>query len=271
MTSASATSLGQIEPLGWRQGSVVPVSLAQRICDEGYLPDGTDFDPATDYLIVISQDCDLVSLSAKNEPWCEVLIAKAPAKPDGNFFHGKNPRRIQFELNNAGMLECSIHDRFRFPREELIACGPADNVIATDRVLDLLRQWIVKRYVRAAFPGTFNNRYAGIRKHIETALGDEGGMYLVEIFLLINTFDELPADETYNIVLIGSMMDEDFDDSGKSAKAKEALAAVAQLFEECEGIKALNYTVRARRNLSLSELDLLRRWDYLDPISTRAG
>jgi len=174
-------------------------------------------------------------------------------------------------LGTAGLQESSIHDRFRFPREYLTTSEPERDLNLTDRVLELLRQWIVKRYVRAAFPGTFNNRYAPIKKRIESQLGGEGGSYLVEIFLLINSFEELPDETPYDIVLVGAMMDDVYDDAPKVAKAQEALAAVAQLFEECEGIRAQNFTVRPRRNLSLSEIDILRRWDYLDPISSRTG
>lgn len=221
--------------------------------------------------MVISQDCDVVSSSIENEPWCEVLVIKPAHARNGNFERGKNPRHFQFELSGFGRANCCIHDKFRIPRDLLMAHNPSSAHSMTLRLLQELRAWVVKRYTRAAFPDAFNRRWNPVRSRVSAFLSAPGGGLLTEIFILLDSEEELPLEQPYRVTLVGLMYDDEYDMPDELKKANEALGAVAQVLDECDGIEALNYTVRARRRISLSELDFLLRWDYLDALSFQSS
>lgn len=271
MSAPSVQGLSALEGLGWRQGAVLPSALVYQLLEAGHIPTEIVLNPDTDCLMVISQDCDVVSPSLKNEPWCEVLAVKPAEGRNGNFERGKNPRQIQFDLPGLGLADCSIHDKFRFPRDLLVNHQPSSAHSVTPRQLQELRAWVVKRYTRAAFPDPFNRRWSLVRSRVSALLGAAGGGLLTEIFIMLSSDQDLPPEQPYEVALVGLMYDDDYDSVDQLNMAKEALGAVAQILDECDGIEVLDYTVRARRRMSLSELDQLLRWDYMDALSFQVG
>lgn len=215
--------------------------------------------------MVITQDCDLVHHNFEAEPWCEVLLLRSIEQADGNFMWAKSGRMLHMSVPTVGEYECSIHDRLRIPRSHLVKYAPDTSMTLDTRTLNLLRQWLARRYARVALPDEFNRRVGSVQKKVMKAL-EKVGEDLEEVYL--NTqFQELPADEEYLITLIGTMQDETYEDTVKQGAVDAALARAAALLETCPGVKAFDYEVRARKDVSLSEIDHLRRWDYLDPVS----
>lgn len=258
--SAEASLVG---PLGWRQGSILPLALVRQLKEAGELVIGDDEE--SHRFLVISQDCDVVHRSFGAGPWCEVLMLKSIPKKDGNFERGKSPRRLQFDLPGVGPVDCSIHDRHRFRREYLTLDAPDNTVQLNQDLLRLLRGWLARRYARTAFPDAFNKRWEPVQKNITSTFKGVGELF-EEVFLLTE-FEELSNEDEYHVTIVGAMLDDFYEDDQAYQRADDALAKVAKQLESCLGIKAENYVVRPRRDISLSELDHMRRWDYLDPIS----
>lgn len=266
MTGHQDLTPAKVKEQGWRQGSIVPESLARILQTDGHVPSDVTFDPTADLLLVISQDCDVVNSSFSSEPWCEVFVLRRVPKIDGNFARGKNPRKIHFGVPELGPVACSVHDKFRFPRQYLAVSTPSEEIVLSRDMLRMLRDWIVKRYVRAAFPDAFNKRWDPEKSRITRTLSSKGA-HLEEVFLIINTTEELPPEEPYEVFLVGAMLDEDYDDEAKFEAADAALREVADELERCAGIEAGGYTARPRRDISLSDLDQMLRWDYWDNLS----
>jgi hypothetical protein len=88
--SSDAVIVNTIKAVGWRQGTLL--HLKQNIDINANVTVNAGF------YLVISQDCDLVHHSLTNEPFVEILPLTPIEKPDGNFQHGRNPRKIHLTL-----------------------------------------------------------------------------------------------------------------------------------------------------------------------------
>ena len=144
-------AIEEIRRKGWAQGAVIAPEAARALVFR--VPMVVEDDAV---LVVISQSCDVVQRSFEKEPWVEVLKARRTQEIDGNLAHGKHPRMVQFELDGV-VHEASCNDRTMFPREELAKIEP-DARRMGDHTIDMLSEWIAKRYVRPAFPDELNRR-----------------------------------------------------------------------------------------------------------------
>src|SRR5438034_1115805 len=103
----------------WRQGSVIPPAIVERAlkyCEPAIRKELLNRNP---FLIVTSQDCDILHDNLSAEPWVELIAITVAEKEDGNFLNLRNPRRLQLYLNLNGerrLMEATIHDRCRIPR-----------------------------------------------------------------------------------------------------------------------------------------------------------
>lgn len=256
-------SASLIGALGWRQGSFLPANLITQLQQAGEL--STEYDPEELRFLVVGQDCDVVHPSYEAEPWCEILIARPVEAPNGNYQWGKSPRYLHFDIPRSGAFECSIHERLRFPRHYLTTTSPSAELALDETTLYNLRRWLGQRYARVALPDAFNLRSSKVQRKVIKAL-ESIGSHVSEVYLM-GVYEEMAPGEDYEVALIAAMFDDAYDDEQQRDAVETALARVAGLLEKCDGIKAPIYLVRARRDLSLSEIDHMRRWDYLDPIS----
>lgn len=88
-------------------------------------------------------------------------------------------------------------------------------------------QWLTKRYNRAAFPDTFNERIRKVQKPIATALAAHGHD-VHEIFIAMSSWKELPAEQPYAVALVATMSVEDFEDATKRQRAQAAVDAMEE-------------------------------------------
>lgn len=162
-----------IKTLGWQQGSVLPatvvVAIVNQIAAQHVSPEGLE----QAWVVVASQDCDLVHGSYEAEPFVELVIGRPVADVDAVKMHGRNPRLLHL-VGHAGegrvCLAFSVHEKVRVSREALSALGPcALRSIDADDV-DMIAEWLAKRYTRAAFPDAFNDRLIPAHKKIDKVL-----------------------------------------------------------------------------------------------------
>ncbi len=166
-----------IKTLGWQQGSVLPaevvIAIADHVAAQNVSPEGLE----QAWVVVVSQDCDLVHGSYDAEPFVELVIGRPIAQVDAVKMHGRNPRLLHL-VGHAGedsvRLAFSVHDKVRVSRDALSERGPCTlrSIDADD--VDMIAGWLAKRYTRAAFPDAFNDRLIPAHKNIDKAIKKSG-------------------------------------------------------------------------------------------------
>lgn len=215
------------------------------------------------FLIVTSQDCDVVHHSLSAEPWVE-LIAVTPAdKENGNLLHLRNPRRLQFYLNlkgNRRLMEVSVHDRCRIPRE-LLADQPPDTEtsLQPDDVSCLIR-WLARRYDRSALPDTFNKRLQPCQVKIKKLLGKASAV-IQQLLIAIDPWEELPEGTNYNATVLGTIRADDYQDTSKIRTAEETLLQLEEVVSAVGGID-IRVEVRSESDVSLHTVRSFQLWDF---------
>lgn len=222
-------------------------------------------------MVVISHDCDVVNLSYKIEPNFEIIVARAVAETDGNLFHGKNPRRLQFAIKGVGgerVYEASILSRQILDRRCLESYSPEKSVHLGDEALECLVTWIVLRYRRGAFPDEFNERLVQQRKSIEKAL-KKGGTHLSGIYVTLDPWGEADEGEDYRVLLVGTVPAEVYDREDL-VPLYGTIDQVARALEACEGISVENSQLVSEADFSLDDLQKHHKLNY-DFLSYRDG
>ena len=249
-----------IKDNGWRQGVIIDNDLAIKLCDLDLIQ---NFDTQNDIAIVISHSCDVTNPIYKAEPNVELLIAKPTTNRNGNFLHGKNPRKLQVKLENDDsqvFYEVSIHDRIIISRQKLELYSPCHQKTLSDKTIDTMRRWIGARYTRSAFPDEFNNRWKENRDEIESLIKDKGE-FLTAIYLSLKPFEELDTDENYQLKIIGVIEDDNFE-SESASDAYQLMDDMERLFNESTGIIVVDSQLWSESEITLSDLHYLHKWGY---------
>lgn len=255
-----------IKASGWRQGSVLPTALIAGI--DGLPP---NIDGSQDLLIVVSHDCDVTNSDIDAEPYVEIVPARvvADAQKDGNRYWGKNPRRYQFSATAAGQevhFEICVHDMIRMPRTLLAGHVPDSTRAVNSGCVRSIVGWIAKRYVRASFPDAFNNRTKQAANDLRKQLKRNGHL-LTGIYMLVQD-DELNDGDDYNVTIWAAIRDEVFDNPRERQEAQKLLDQIESRLGTCAGVSIDASELRPEREVSLSDLALLKRWDF-DDLSLR--
>jgi hypothetical protein len=250
-----------LEKIGWRQGSILsPRSLPTGCKIEPPLPDFAE----ESFLIVLTQDCDLVQPDFSKEPFAEVLLGTPIAgKPDGSLLFGKNPRLIQFPIGTR-YFEASCHNRSRLDRRILAQCSPSVDHKLTDADTGLIREWMAKRYVRSAFPHNLNLRLrsGAPGKAISKLLENSGHLFRTLYLMCAPAAIELPEDQPYRLSLWMAVATEDAKDASLMLHAREASKAMADTISKCPGVELLSCDVRHEGQITLDDLCFFSEWDF---------
>ena len=248
----------------WRQGAVIP----QELVPEGLLP--RDLDQAAK-LVVISHDCDIVQPSYSAEPFVELLIAKPVTAEDKNgaLFRGRNPRRLQFWLGTGEdrkLYEISAHDRLRMDRQALENHQPDRSLILDVRTIATIANWYAKRYNRSSFPTAFNKRIPAAKwKKIKKSLERDGDDVL--IFMGLNSFDELPNDRPYQVLIRVVVPSEALENDLREQKALNVVAMLRANLADCHGIELVEVNLESEADFSLEDLNSTIEWDTFGYLS----
>lgn len=252
--------------LGWRQGSILPKDLVEKLNEDGQLP--TEAGPDQLFLVV-SHDCDVLNASFEKERFVELIAATPRPENDGALRYGKNPRRLIIEVSSAGassLFQLSIDDRHRISRKTLLGYSPDPTHIVPIESVDLVIRWIVKRYFRAAFPDAFNLRLQAAHKKLRAVLSN-GGTLISGIYLRTEE-QELSSTEDYHVFAQATMPVVHFENTAARRVAQECLDSVAAVMNDCDGIVVDDHYLVSEADFSLDEQKQLRRWDW-DNLSLR--
>ena len=201
--------VSRIKANKWRQGCVFPQE-ATLIIAEQHFSDVVVVENSR--LIIISQSCDIAYHKEYEEPWVEVLLARPISKHDNSLTQGRNPRRYHLairdnETQTTQWFETSINDRFTIQRNYCVDFAPDAKKYLSNDEIKAIKNWLVYRYLRSAFPDAFNDRIRQQKNELKKLLKKEGTQYLSGIYLHV-TDEELQDGKPYAIELLGAITKE---------------------------------------------------------------
>jgi hypothetical protein len=253
----------KIENAGWRQGSVLSASMVGYLVAKGSLP----VQAGDGIWCVLTQDCDLVHHDLSGEPKVEVVFARHVDEPDKGYTWSKNARELHLRDDTlAQSLAFHTRDRETIPRWLFCDFLPSEKSLDSDSI-KLLARWVSRKYYRAAFPNTFNNRIGKKTEDKIKKLLQKSPGHFREIHIQI-TLDEFPDNQDYNTIILCIAAD----DALESDEAYDATTELAKKFrallQACDGINVVECEVKSRAEVTLEELDSMQRWDF-DSITIR--
>lgn len=240
-----ADSLGsQLDGKGWQAGAVIPhdrvPSLLPHLTRHGQEPPVVELN---DWLVVVSQTCDVVQHDLQKEPLVEILHCRPVDELRPDFSGRKSTRQLDFRANkethaNVCLTAHATVDRFVVPREILLEFSPDEQRYLSERAVINLQEWYALRYTRPAWPDAFADRISrNTKKKLATALKlvptDD-----VEVRVAIKQCDqELPDDQSYNITVYFVVEQSQWDGSEElRAIAFDAHTKFVNALDSCDGI-----------------------------------
>ena len=255
--SENESWISTIRQKAWRQGSVVTAGANLTM----FLgPKAVELEKEVTHWVLLSHDCDIHHHDFANEPNVEVIGSKIVTTPDGKLSHGKNPRRLQIRVHEQ-WVEFHAGSRMFIERRHLVDLTPDRTLTFSVENVQFLSTWIARRYVRTAFPDSFNDRIQVQGKNINKLISKEGGA-ICTLYVLLSDDAELPDGKAYRIDVVAAMRDEDHNHPEKRVAVENTLEKLCGLLNACGGIKTDKSEVRAERDISLSDVRFLRRLEF---------
>lgn len=238
-------SLGsQLDGKGWQAGAVIPHDrippLLPHLTRHGKEPPIVE---AHDWLVVVSQTCDVVQHDLEKEPLVEVLHCRPVEELRADYRGRKSTRQLDFRANNEthANVFLTAHatvDRYVVPREILLEFSPDEQRHLSDRAIINLQEWYALRYTRPAWPDAFANRITRNAKKKLAATLKLVPTDDVEVRVAIKQYDqELPDEQSYNISVYFVVDQSHWDESEElRVTAYKAHADFVNTLDSCPGI-----------------------------------
>ncbi|TMX34632.1 hypothetical protein [Vibrio sp. Hep-1b-8] len=138
---------------GWKQGAVIDFENAQESITASII-NGSIKPKHQAKLLVISQDCDILS----HEAHVECLLLKKVSKEAPSQKNGHNPRKIQLDPIDDIFWEARADDIVYLKKDFLLKVEPLSDFDVSNEQLNVLKQWKANRYVRTGLPELFVER-----------------------------------------------------------------------------------------------------------------
>jgi len=243
--------------LGWEQGALVSADEGDQFGEFAHF----DLGKGNLYL-VISQTCDLVNPDFDIEPFVEVLrLTPLESEPANEAIGGKNSRVLQFQIDIEGVprsFQALPFERFFVDRQLLLEFSAVAHV--DDESRGMINAWLTKRFVRAAFPDSFDKRWKQRRKQIEKII--KRLKRVCDIYIKIEPFSEVDDDIDYDLELYLLMNAEDFDDPDIHREYTAHKKDLEDQFNQCPNLDLQEIELVSDAEITLREIQQLRRWDY---------
>lgn len=242
---------------GWRQFCLIRPGDHADLDEHAHISIGP-----TDWLLVITQTCDLVN-DVEKEPFFEVMVVRPiDSSPAPEFQHGKNSRRLEVALDIEGVVRncgVSIHERF-FVRHEILADLHPVETIRNETTKALLTKWLTSRYNRAAFPDAFDRRWKARKKQIEALMKQ---LYLVkDVYIRLDPFGELGDDSEYGVEICLLMDAKNYDEASVYDQYDALRKQLEDQLARCKGLDVRAVDLVSTAGFTIQELQQYVRWDY---------
>lgn len=200
---------------GLKQGCLIPPNSAEQITEASidFYDKGTSSDT---WLVVLTQDCDLVR-KIEVEPYVEILAMQKLPNIPSNLMRGQSARSLHLTLvfkNEIHWFVCNIHDRFRISKTSLVGLVFDKAMVFAENELRILRQWLARRYTRAAFPDHFETHLASTQGRVKSLFKSPEAKLISTIYIAIDN-EEAGSNEDYFIHVILTALAEDLSDDDK--------------------------------------------------------
>lgn len=256
---------------GWRQGCLIQPNNVQQITASRI--DHYEHGVSTDtWLVVLTQDCDLVR-NTKVEPFVELLALKKLSNKPADLMRGQSARKLhlRFEFENqAYWFEGSIHNRFRVRKDSLCGLSLDTSKNFKEDELRLLRQWLARRYTRAAFPDHFETHLASTKDPVKKLFKSSEAKLISTVYIAIDN-EDAGADEDYVIHVILSVLAADLADDGKRNQIDDFEDKFIKVFSDRPHIRcalkdpedshSVDVRVLPEEDITLSMLRKYKRFD----------
>jgi hypothetical protein len=261
MTSNFAESADCLRSQGWRQGCLITPQESDKI-----IAASIDFKPqlqsAQIWLAVLTQDCDLVR-DDNVEPYVEILAFQQLSAPPNNPMRGQSARTLHLQIEMAGQalwLEGCIHDRFRIKKKTLCDSDCAATLNFAENELRLLRQWLARRYTRAAFPDHFETHLAATKDPVKKLFKSAGAKLISMIYIAIEN-EDADANEDYLVNVILAVLAEDYVDDLKRQAIDEFEEKFQTIFNNRPHINCQDIRTMPEEDITLHILRRYKRFD----------
>jgi hypothetical protein len=256
---------------GWQNGSVVPLDLCTVIISS-VVGHKTDLRPISDgeWLIVISQTCDVVCGRLDQEPLVEILRCAPIDKPRAGFRDLASTRTLDFRPNRERFPDLTLtahatRDRLHVPREILRNARPDQKRIVSRNAIRRISEWYSLRYTRPAWPNAFVDRIAKRKSDLVAALESiRDDVAEVRIALLPNDAD-LDDDQTYSVAVF-FVVEKDLWESDATVRrsAQRAFVNFVSVLAQCPGIDVNQEVsgVFSGAEFSWEDARMTDRWNF---------
>lgn len=178
----------------WRQGAALHASQLRT----------STRDPAFEWAVIVSHDCDIANDDLEREPFIEMVPAAALTEPDGNHQYARNPRELHLPLlDNAGgqmgWFRLDAPRKFMVEKASLVGVGTPGAQIHPDHH-HTLQDWLATRYRRHALPDALVGRLRGVMSLLGKKLKSRGEQ-VIGLWLEYDPRDELESGDPYEIDL----------------------------------------------------------------------
>ncbi|MCF7733317.1 MAG: hypothetical protein K9N23_16630 [Akkermansiaceae bacterium] len=248
----------QLFELGWQQGSIIDAGRIDHPALAG-----------ADPFLVINQTCDLIHDRLETEPSAELLRLRRIEEVDPALENTKNPRKAHILALHQGTpapVEISCVDRITIPRDLLLGGRPSTSwQVAAADISDLI-VWFTQRYLRTAFPNSFEDRIKPQLKKIRKQI--EPNQSLIDtLFIRVDPLREISGDDPHAVRLLVAVRKANLDDPVKLQMLHSMAKQLGSIFGEAEGLELEGpVIVESLNNISLAQIqDYLEwcRYDYL--------
>ena len=253
---------GQLEEIGWRQGSILKnddiIQFIEVVNDNPIL-------------IIASQSCDIAN---SNDPYIEISVGIIIETQNGNNTFNKNARTLHTEIlcetNDTEIyerkfVELQAFEKIQIPKEQFLEFSPDSEKLLNGKHLDSYTSWLAARYSRPALPTAFNNLIDSVdpknkrKKKAKQMDSSLSGIY-VEIF----PDAELPKEEAYRVNLLG-LVASDF--NGDITQLEKNIDSYADIMRKA-GMEVV-VSIKSEDQISIAMIKRFKRF-YYDDISFRS-
>jgi len=238
------TSFGDaVREKGWQAGAVVPFEMLALVTQYLVHPNEVAAQVTEDdWLVVVSQTCDVVQLKLENEPYIEVLHCHAVATMNGQFKQLKSTRRLDFRPNREAFPAISLRahaiaDRYLIPRQLLLQHAPNPTRRLSKNATRNIQGWYSLRYSRPAWPDTFVRRLSPAKERLISTL-EPIKEDVAEVRISITEAElELPAEADYHVAVFFVVPEMVWNsDADARTQVETAFGDFTSAVDECAGI-----------------------------------
>jgi hypothetical protein len=257
-----------IDALGWHQGAILPANTI--VIEAVQMVPFAKFDKLPNlpfWLVLVSQDCDVVCHSIDVEPAVELLVALPIERELEPYRQVRHPRELHLTLEGDGgarqPVSLHIRNRALLDRRLLVSHRPSTEMRIASHLVDQISSFLGGRYTRAAYPGTFENRFRRAKRAL-IGVFEKYVNELQDIFLVVRPFEEVDESEPYTLTVYAVVRDHVADGPANSYNTlkQEIAAAIRKPLRLCDGIELEKVNVCGRDEISLREFGRMMPLDY---------